>query len=88
MKKLSIILAAMILMNSCNTTSNNPFFAESWDTPYGIPPFDRIKFEHYKPAFLEGMKRHNAEIEAIVNNPETPTFENTLVPFEASGLFL
>ena len=89
MKKLSIIvLAAITLMLACNSSSNNPFFAEKWDTPWGVNPFDKIKFEHYKPAFLEGMKRHNAEIDAIMNNPEEPTFENTIVAFEASGLFL
>ena len=89
MKKLTIIaLAAITLMTACNRTSNNPFFAETWNTPFGVPPFDQIRTAHYKPAFLEGMKRHNAEIEAIINNPEAPTFENTIVAFEASGLFL
>jgi len=89
MKKLSIItLAALMLTWSCNSTSHNPFFAEKWDTPFGVNPFNEIKFEHYKPAFLEGMKRHNAEIEAIVNNPEEPTFENTVVALDAAGLFL
>jgi peptidyl-dipeptidase Dcp len=89
MKKLSIIiLAALTLMWSCNSTSNNPFFAEKWDTPFGVNPFNEIKFEHYKPALLEGMKRHNAEIDAIVNNPETPTFENTIAALDAAGLFL
>jgi len=89
MKKLSIIaLAVITLMTACNPNSKNPFFVEKWDTPYGVNPFDEIKFEHYKPAFLEGIKRHNAEIDAIVNNPEEPTFENTIVALEASGLFL
>jgi len=89
MKKLSIItLAALLLMCGCNSTSNNPFFAEKWDTPYGVNPFDEIKFEHYKPALLEGMKRHKAEIDAIVNNPEAPTFENTVVALEEAGSFL
>ena len=89
MKKLSIItLAILALMWGCNSTSHNPFFAEKWDTPFGVNPFNEIKFEHYKPAFLEGMKRHNAEIDAIVNNPEEPTFENTVVALDAAGLFL
>jgi len=89
MKKLTIIfLAAVALMTACDSTSNNPLFAEKWDTPYGVNPFDEIKFEHYKPAFMEGIKRHKAEIDAIVNNPEEPTFENTIVALEASGLFL
>jgi peptidyl-dipeptidase Dcp len=89
MKKLSIItLAALTLMCSCNSTSNNPFFVEKWNTPYGVNPFDEIKFEHYKPAFVEGMKRHKAEIDAIVNNVENPAFENTIVALDAAGLFL
>jgi len=89
MKHLTIItLAALTLMCSCNPNSRNPFFQENWDTPWGVNPFDKIKCEHYKPAFMEGMKRHNAEINAIVNNPEEPTFENTIVALEASGLFL
>ncbi|MCL2414878.1 MAG: M3 family metallopeptidase [Bacteroidales bacterium] len=89
MKKLIIIaLAAFALMTSCNPNANNPFFAETWNTPFGVPPFDQIRTVHYKPAFLEGFRRHNAEIEAIVNNPEAPTFENTVVALEASGLFL
>ncbi|MCL2414879.1 MAG: M3 family metallopeptidase [Bacteroidales bacterium] len=89
MKKLIIIaLTAFALMTSCNPNANNPFFAETWNTPFGTPPFDQIRTAHYMPAFLEGMRRHNAEIKAIINNPEAPTFENTIVPFEASGLFL
>ncbi|MCL2413373.1 MAG: peptidase M3, partial [Bacteroidales bacterium] len=91
MKKLIIIALAAVavtFMTSCNPNARNPFFAETWNTPFGTPPFDQIRTSHFKPAFLEGMRRHNAEIEAIVNNPEAPTFANTVVPFEASGLFL
>ncbi|MDR2908012.1 MAG: M3 family metallopeptidase [Bacteroidales bacterium] len=89
MKKLTILtIAIMTIMSACNNNSKNPFFAEQWDTPYGVQPFSQIKFEHYRPAFDEGMKRHKAEIEAIVNNADEPTFENTIVAFDASGLFL
>ena len=91
MRKLTIFALAVFaftLVTSCEPNARNPFFVETWNTPFGVPPFDQIRTEHYKPAFLEGMRRHNAEIEAIVNNPEAPTFENTIVPFEASGLFL
>jgi len=89
MKKLSLITLIMVgIFTSCgNKTNDNPFFAE-WKTPYGVPPFEQIKFEHFEPAFIEGIKRQNAEIDAIVNNPEEPTFENTIVALEASGLFL
>lgn len=67
--------------------NDNPFFSE-FDTPFQVPPFDKIKAEHYMPAFIEGMKLEKAEIEAIVNNPEEPTFENTIVKYSETGSFL
>ena len=89
MKKLAILtLIATSMMTACKSKTDNPFFAEKWDTPYGVQPFEEIKFEHYKPAFEEGMKRHKAEIDVIVNNPDAPTFENTIVAMENSGQFL
>ena len=51
-------------------------------------PFHLIKIEHYEPALLEGMKEQNEEIDAIVNNPEAPTFQNTIVALENSGALL
>ena len=66
---------------------DNPFFAQ-WDTPYGIPPFEEIKVEHYKPAFEEGMKRQRQEIADIIRNNEAPSYENTIIPLEYSGKFL
>lgn len=71
---------------SCADTQN-PFFTE-FDTPYGVPPFDKIKTEHYMPAFIEGMKQDSLEIEAIANNPEPPTFANTIEALEYSGALL
>lgn len=71
---------------SCND-SQNPFFSE-FDTPYGVPPFDKIKTEHYMPAFIEGMRQDSLEIEAIANNPEPPTFANTIEALEYSGAML
>ncbi len=68
-------------------TANNPFFAP-YDTPHGTIPFDKIKTEHYLPAFEEGIKQAKAEIEAIANNPQAPTFENTIVALENSGKLL
>ena len=65
----------------------NPFF-EEWTTPYGVPPFDRIRPEHFLPAFERGMSLHNAEIDAIVNNPRKPTFGNTIVALERQGELL
>lgn len=63
------------------------FFTE-FDTPYGTPPFDRIEFADYKPAFLKGIEEQTAEIEAIANNTEVPTFENTVVALDNSGRLL
>lgn len=64
--------------------ATNPFFTE-WTTPFGVPPFDKIKLEHYKPALDSGLKAHSAEIEAIKNSPDAPTFENTILALENSG---
>lgn len=75
-----------LLTVSCADTQN-PFFAE-FDTPYGVPPFDKIKTEHYMPAFIEGMRQDSLEIEAIANNPEPPTFANTIEALEYSGEML
>ena len=72
------------MLASCHS---NPFF-EEWDTPYGIPPYDKIKVGDYLPAIKEGIKRHQAEIDAITSNPEAPTFENTIAAYEFSGQLL
>ena len=91
MSKISILVFGMIiLMTSCqqNETkeevSINPFFTE-WDTPFGVPPFDKIKNEDFKPAFERAIEKQNKEIEAIVNNPEPATFKNTVVALDKSG---
>ena len=55
----------------------NPFF-EKYNTPHDAAPFDKIKLEHFEPAFLEGIRRDNEELENIINNPDEPTFENTI----------
>lgn len=89
MKSKRILIAAAVcaLLASCATKQQehmNPFFS-AYDTPYQVPPFDRITNEDYKPAFLEGIQQHSAEIDSIVANPETPTFENTVLAYENSG---
>lgn len=58
----------------------NPFFNNKYNTPHEVPPFDKIQFEHYEPAMLEGMRLEDEAIEALCNNPEEPTFENTILP--------
>ncbi|MBR6672631.1 MAG: M3 family metallopeptidase [Alistipes sp.] len=94
MKRFSGLLAfVMVIMSlsACknrNNMADNPFFESEWTTPYGVPPFDRIKFEHYKPAFEQGMSLHNEEIARIVESSEEPTFENTILAFDNSGQML
>ena len=90
MKQLFYIIG-IVLLNSCSTeslnlesTNMNPFFTE-YDTPYQIPPFAKIKDEHYMPAFNQGMKEQLEEIVAITNNLESPSFENTIVELERTG---
>ena len=60
-------------------------FQQEWDTPYGTAPFDRISEADYLPAAKAGIAEQRAEIEAIVANPEAPTFENTIAAYELSG---
>ncbi len=68
-------------------SDKNPFVQE-WNTPYGTAPFSKISEADYKPAILKGIKERAAEIEAIVSNPEAPTFENTIAAYELSGELL
>ena len=88
MKKTFLLLfIAGLLLCSCLKQEENPLFSE-FDTPFQVPPFDKIKEEHYLPAFKEGMEQGNMEIDAIVNNPEAPTFENTIEAVESTGSLL
>ncbi len=87
MKKLFLLMFIAGLLCSCLKQEENPLFSE-FDTPFQVPPFDKIQEEHYLPAFKEGMEQQNMEIEAIVNNPETPTFENTIEAIESTGSLL
>ena len=66
---------------------SNPFF-EEWQTPYGIPPFDRIEDQHFEPAFEQGFQAQREEISTITSNQAAPTFVNTVEAFEASGRLL
>ena len=86
MKKVFAIAALFVAMTACNNRVN-PFLTE-WDTPYGIPPFDKIQPADFIPAVQAGIEQQNAEIDAIIANPDTPTFENTIAPLELSGEIL
>lgn len=95
MKKGLLITLACMTILACNNqekaskqTEKGAIFLNEFDTPYGAPPFDRITIDDYVPAFEAGMKQHADEIDAIVNNPEAPTFENTIVALDNSGSVL
>jgi len=85
MKKLLILSLSAMAMLSC--TRQNPFFAEQ-NTPYGVPSFDKYQLKDYMPAFEEGIRRQQAEVDAIVSNTEEPTFENTVVALDRTGAML
>lgn len=77
-------VVSLALITSCNMENENPLLTES-TLPYGAPQFDKIKTEHYIPAFKKGIEEGKAEIDEIVANPEEPTFENTIEALEYSG---
>jgi peptidyl-dipeptidase Dcp len=88
-----MLVAVGLIFAACSKTSktpaetpatDNPFFTE-YDTPFKVPPFDIIKPEHFIPAYEKGMEQQKAEIEKLVNNPESPTFDNTIVALDRSN---
>jgi len=88
-RNLLFFIALSMLIISCQTGGEkvNPFFTD-WDTPLGTPPFDKIKNEHFIPAYERGLEEHMADIMAIINNEEEPTFENTIVAYDQAGELL
>lgn len=87
MKKIVLAIMIGMMMFSCAKKQANPFFGE-YGTPFETPPFDKIKIEHYMPAFEEGIRQEKADIDAIVNNPDEPTFGNTIEALEQAGELL
>ncbi len=85
MKKANIILLVSILFMAC--TQQNPLLNQP-QTPFGAPAFDEVQLKHYLPAFKEAIRLNQEEIDAIVNNEEAPTFENTIVALDRSGIVL
>ncbi len=69
------------------SVGENPFM-QPWNTLHGTVPFSSIRLEHFKPAFEAGMEEEDKEIEAIINNPEPPTFDNTLEAMAHTGQLL
>ena len=90
-----ILFALTLVMTALNATfcskqtqtEGNPLLTE-FNTPYGVPPFDQIKAEHYEPAFKFAMSLHNDEVAAILANKEEPTFNNTILELDRSGEML
>ena len=68
-------------------TAANPLL-QTWDTPHGLPPFDRIRPEHFEPAFAAAMAEHRREVDAIAAHPAEPDFDNTVAAFDRSGRLL
>ncbi len=83
----TIILWITMITTIVYAQTDNPFFSE-YRTPFEVPPFQDIKTEHFKPAFLKGMEEQKKEIEAITNNSEPPTFDNTIASLDRSGSLL
>ena len=87
---LSILSLVIMGLTFCGKTTHkekNPLL-ESFKTPFGVPPFQEIKLEHYLPAFQKAIQEHKEEIKAIAENPSPPTFENTIEAFDRSGALL
>ena len=87
MRRFFAIALAVFAMTACTSTRTNPFLTE-WNTPLGIPPFEQIQEADYLPALEEGIKQHDAEIAAIIANPDAPTFDNVIAAYDQSGLLL
>lgn len=93
MKHILLAACAVAILSGCGSqgkqadATGNPFLS-AYTTPFQVPPFDEIKMEHYKPAFLQGMEEQQKEIDAIVNNPEPATFQNTIAALDQSGALL
>ena len=91
---IGMILLSGIIFTACNTEikkeekMSTNILLQKFDTPFGVPPFAQIKQEDYVPAYKEAIQQHKAEIEAIVNNTDEPTFENTIEALELSGQLL
>ena len=85
---MKIILTLILLCFYEHYIVSKSFFFETYSTLHGTVPFDKIKTGDYVPAIREGIRRQNAEIEAIIRNPEVPTFANTVLAYEKSGEML
>jgi peptidyl-dipeptidase Dcp len=91
MKKalLPVLFVTIVIVSGCKKVakSDNPFL-NSYDTPFQVPPFEKIRAEHYMPAYIRGFEEQKSEIRGIINNQEEPTFKNTIKELEYSGELL
>ena len=88
---LSLSLILTMTLSGCHrpaAEAENPLLAETWETPFGVPPFDDIATEHFAPAFERGMSLHDEQIDAIVSSSDAPTFDNVILAFDNSGKVL
>lgn len=88
-RTLQLVLVIMTILSACapQEKSDNPFLND-YDTPFEVPPFDKIRSEHYMPALLKGFEEQKAEIKAIITDKHKPTFNNTIKALEYSGKLL
>lgn len=85
-----LVVAAVVVgcqAQENETLTDNPLLL-NYDTPFEVPPFDKIKDEHFRLAFKEALRKHNLEIDSIVDNQDDPTFQNTIVALENAGILL
>lgn len=93
MKVKNLLITAVMCSMACACgtktaqQNSNPFFT-AFEENHGAPPFEKIRFEHYEPALMAGVKEQIKEIEVIVENQEAPTFENTVLALDNSGALL
>src|SRR5690606_33473031 len=86
----SVLMISTAFIVSCDDTkqvTSNPLL-NAYDTPHGVPPFDQIKSEHFKPAYEEALRQHRAEVDSIAAIADAPTFENTVLALENAGQLL
>ena len=87
MKPFMILLTSIFMLSGCAKQPENPLLAD-WDTPFETPPFNLIEDQHFMPAYEVAMKAEMAEVQAIIDNPEAPNFQNTVEALEKSGKLL
>ena len=90
MKRHSIILLTLTvsaMLTQCTSTPDNPLL-KPYNTPFGVPPFDQIRVEHFEPAIAEGIRQNLAEVQAIIDCPDAPSFDNVILALDNSGQLL